>query len=163
MHTKNLQAEKMQMVFKNVRKLMENTMKMYIQFSTSSSSGNCLKCRWNFFCCPLLKILRFFSVQTPSVDLLAIDLAELEFDEKFIGGCKWSCVACWLFDAVAMTGTRSIMFVFEDAFGTAPSDWYCILDFFCVPGREKNHKINSTLLTSIQSVTKSKCWLHNGI
>lgn len=59
----------------------------------------CLKRRWNFFWRLLLNDLRFFSVEAPSFDLLAIDLTELEFmlefDDKltFVGGRRCSCVA----------------------------------------------------------------------
>lgn len=76
-----------------------NIFVVYIQLITSSSMATCLKRRWNFFWRLLLNDLRFFSVEAPSFDLLAIDLTELEFmlefDDKLTlaGGWRWSCTA----------------------------------------------------------------------
>lgn len=155
MHTQNLQAKNANgsqncETNKNIRMSKRQSSECNIQFKTSSSSGNCLKCRLNFFCCPLLRILRFFSVEIPSVDLLVIDFTELEFDDKF-GGCKWSCVGGWVFHAVAVAGSFGIIFVFEAIdLGTAPSDWYCIL-FRRTTKKNTKIKFNFTKLLSFRN------------
>lgn len=129
---------------------------MYIQLITSSSIETCLKRRWNFFWRLLLNDLRFFSVEVPSFDLLAIDLTELElmleFDDKLtcVGGWRWSCVVVAAAadidvddaaddEAVAIVSDTpfvddvifGITFVFDTTgFIDEQSNWFFLLFFF---------------------------------